>query len=129
MDHCGADIGDSWYRQYETAKRISIFYMAAMICSGFGPIFAYALSLIRVGDGMYAQGWRWIFITEGAVTVFAGLVAPLFLIEFPEKAKFLNERQKYIARERILTEKQDKDVVHPSIGETIKMCMDWKIML
>lgn len=49
-----------WYRQFETAKRISIFYMAAMICSGFGSIFAYALSLIRVGDGMFAQGWRWI---------------------------------------------------------------------
>lgn len=28
----------SWYRQYETAKRVSIFYMAALLASGFGPI-------------------------------------------------------------------------------------------
>ncbi|KAL1605513.1 hypothetical protein SLS59_003315 [Nothophoma quercina] len=40
----------SWYRQFETAKRVSIFYMAALLASGFGPIFAYALSLISVGD-------------------------------------------------------------------------------
>ena len=49
----------SWYRQYETARRISIFYMAALLASGFGPIFAYALSLISVGNGKYQQGWRW----------------------------------------------------------------------
>lgn len=93
----------SWYRQYETAKRISVFYMASLLASGFGPIvrlrttfpmlasdglanndqFAYALSLIRVGDGMYTRGWRWIFIIEGAVTIAAGLAAPFFLIECP----------------------------------------------
>jgi hypothetical protein len=28
----------SWYRQYETAKRVSIFYMAALLASAFGPI-------------------------------------------------------------------------------------------
>ncbi|KIX07901.1 uncharacterized protein Z518_02555 [Rhinocladiella mackenziei CBS 650.93] len=70
----------SWYRQFETAKRIS-FYMSALLTSGFGPIAAYALSLIRMGDGTYRQGWRWIFIIEGAVTMAAGLVAPFFLVE------------------------------------------------
>jgi MFS family permease len=56
----GVFIIASWYRQFETARRVSLFYMASLICSGFGPIFAYALSLISVGDGMYAAGWRWI---------------------------------------------------------------------
>lgn len=28
----------SWYRQFETAKRVSLFYMAALLASGFGPI-------------------------------------------------------------------------------------------
>ena len=43
--------------------------------------FAYVLSLISVGDGMYSAGWRWIFIVEGIVTIVAGIAAPLFLIE------------------------------------------------
>lgn len=56
----GIFIISSWYRQFETAGQVSLFFMASLICSGFGPIFAYALSLISVGDGMYASGWRWI---------------------------------------------------------------------
>lgn len=28
----------SWYRTYETASRVSIFYMASLLSSGFGGI-------------------------------------------------------------------------------------------
>jgi MFS family permease len=36
---------------------------------------AYAFSLIKVGDGIFAQGWRWIFIIEGIVTILIGIAA------------------------------------------------------
>ncbi|KAF2188408.1 retrograde regulation protein 2 [Zopfia rhizophila CBS 207.26] len=117
----------SWYRQYETAKRVSTFYMASLLSSGFGPIFAYALSLIKVGDGMYRRGWRWIFIIEGIATAVAGLVAPFFLIEFPEKVKFLTPRQKHIATTRVSLEKTGTDIEHPTVKQSLKMLMDWKI--
>ncbi|OAL54562.1 MFS general substrate transporter [Pyrenochaeta sp. DS3sAY3a] len=119
----------SWYRQYEVARRVSIFYMAALLASGFGPIFAYALSLISVGDGMYAAGWRWIFIIEGVVTVAAGLIAPFFLIEFPEKVKFLTERQKHIAVTRVSLERAGAHKEHATFAESLKMLWDWKLGL
>ncbi|KXS95068.1 hypothetical protein AC578_9576 [Pseudocercospora eumusae] len=119
----------SWYRQFETARRISIFYMASLISSGFGPIFAYALSLISVGNGKYQQGWRWIFIIEGIATIVAGLVSPFFLIEFPERVKFLNDRQKHIALERVKLEKAGKEVLHLTAFETLKVLFDWKLVL
>ncbi|PSN61739.1 retrograde regulation protein 2 [Corynespora cassiicola Philippines] len=117
----------SWYRQYETAKRVSVFYMASLLASGFGPIFAYALSLISVGDGMYTAGWRWIFIIEGIATIVAGLIAPFFLIEFPERVKFLNDRQKHIATTRVSLEKKGAHSEHPTVKESLKMLADWKI--
>lgn len=119
----------SWYRQYETARRVSIFYMASMIASGFGSIFAYALSLIRVGDGMYRAGWRWIFIVEGAVTIAAGLISPWFLVEFPERVTFLNARQKHIALTRVRQEKETTEVIHLSIMQSLKMLKDWKLIV
>ncbi|KAJ4366070.1 hypothetical protein N0V95_000297 [Ascochyta clinopodiicola] len=119
----------SWYRQFETAKRVSIFYMAALLASGFGPIFAYALSLISVGDGMYSQGWRWIFIIEGIATIAAGFIAPFFLVEFPEKVKFLTDRQKHIAITRVSMEKSSKQIKHATVGETLQMMCDWKLLV
>ncbi|KIW14984.1 hypothetical protein PV08_07771 [Exophiala spinifera] len=119
----------SWYRQYETARRVSLFYMASLLASGFGPILAYALSLIRVGNGDFRRGWRWIFIIEGIFTVVAGLVAPLFLVEFPERAKWLTPRQKHIASARLVTDKKSKEYVHPTLKESMKMLLDWKLLI
>jgi len=119
----------SWYRQFETARRVSLFYMASLLSSGFGPVFAYALSLIRVGDGVYRQGWRWIFIIEGIVTVVAGIVSPWFLVEFPEKAQWLTARQKHIATARLVVDKQTREYVHPTFKESMKMLMDWKLII
>ncbi|KAB8249401.1 major facilitator superfamily domain-containing protein [Aspergillus flavus] len=119
----------SWYRQYETATRISLFYMAALIASGFGPILAYVFSLIRVGDGIYAQGWRWIFIVEGIATIVAGIAAAFFVVEFPDKARWLTARQKQIAIARLSVDKQEKEYKHPSFREAMVMIWDWKVIV
>lgn len=46
-------------------------------------------------DGMRGiAGWRWIFIIEGAVTVFAGILMPLLIIDTPERATWLSDDEK-----------------------------------
>lgn len=119
----------SWYKQYEIGVRIQFFWMVSQLMTAFGPIFAYALSLISVGNGIYSQGWRWIFIIEGSITVAAGLISPFFLVEFPERAKFLDERQKHIALERIRQAKESREIIHPTARQTVKILLDWKIGL
>lgn len=59
----------------------------------------------------------------------AGFVSPFFLIEFPEKVKFLTERQKHIALERLRIDKQGKDIIHLNVKQTLKALLDWKLML
>ncbi|KAF7189455.1 MFS transporter prlL [Pseudocercospora fuligena] len=118
-----------WYRPYEMAKRVVGFFMLAGLFMAFGPIMAYGFTQIKVGDGMYAHGWRWLFICEGLMTIVAGFIAPFFLIEFPERARFLNDRQRHIAVERIRIDQQGTKIVHPTWKETFIMLIDWKIML
>ncbi|KAL2853925.1 major facilitator superfamily domain-containing protein [Aspergillus pseudoustus] len=117
----------SWYRTYETARRVSIFYMASLFASGFGGIIAYGLSLIRVGDGIYRQGWRWIFIIEGAVTIAAGLVAIFTLGQFPEKASWLSSREKQIAMTRIAYQHGGREYEHITFKQSLLYLMDWKL--
>ena len=124
----GIYIIGAWYRQFECASRIYLFYMSSVIAAAFGPILAYALSLISVGNGRFSSGWRWIFLIEGLITVVAGLVSPFFLVDFPEKAKWLTPRQKHIAAARLMPDQQAQEYVHPTIMEGLKMLWDWKIL-
>lgn len=104
----------------------------------------YALSLIHVGDGRFNHGWRWIFIVEGMITIVAGLVSSIFLVDcgfrstrngirntddllVPEKAGFLTARQKYIATSRVTLEKSGAHAEHVSFKQSLKILWDWKI--
>ncbi|OAL36510.1 hypothetical protein AYO20_04126 [Fonsecaea nubica] len=119
----------SWYCQFETAGRTSMFYMASLIASAFGPVLAYALSLVRVGDGDYARGWRWIFIVEGIITIVCGVAAPWLLIDFPERATWLTPRQKYIAQARLQQDRASTEFIHPSFIEALRIARDWKLLV
>lgn len=46
------------------------------------------------------SSWRWIFILEGVATVVVALISKMFIVDWPETAKFLNDhdRQILIAR-------------------------------
>ncbi|KAF5234312.1 hypothetical protein FAUST_7697 [Fusarium austroamericanum] len=117
----------AWYRTYESGQKVSIFYMASLVTTGFNGIFAYALSRISVGNGMFGEGWRWIFIIEGAVTIAAGVAGPFLLAEFPEKSTWLSERERHIAIRRVANDNAGRDYEHLNWKKQLKLLKDWKV--
>jgi nitrate/nitrite transporter NarK len=79
--------------------RIGIFYTAASLSGAFGGLLARGLNAIGPSGGL--EGWRWIFIIEGLLTVLVGLCSALFLPNSIESAKFLAPIEKDIARHRL----------------------------
>jgi len=77
--------------------------------------------------GMFYAGWRWIFIVEGIATVVFGILAIFYLCDFPDKAKFLSTREKRIAIARVRIDGSKKVYVHPTIEESLKVILDWKL--
>lgn len=43
------------------------------------------------------NGWRWMFILEGVLTVVVGLIFQRFLPNFPKTTKWLSDRERALA--------------------------------
>ncbi|KAJ5409435.1 uncharacterized protein N7487_003794 [Penicillium crustosum] len=71
-----------WYEPHEVQSRIAIFYTASALAGAFSGLLAFGLAKMR-GIGGY-NGWRWIFIIEGAVTVLLAGLCYFCLADTPE---------------------------------------------
>ncbi|KAF2265251.1 MFS general substrate transporter [Lojkania enalia] len=88
-----------FYQRTELALRIGIFYTAASLSGAFGGLLARGLNTIGYTGGL--EGWRWIFIVEGLLTVAIGVLSWLVLPNSIESARFLTPEQKAVARHRL----------------------------
>lgn len=87
------------YTRGEMALRIGVFYTAASLSGAFGGLLARGLAAIAPAGGL--EGWRWIFIVEGLLTVACGLVAGVFLESNLAAARFLTPEERAFAVGRL----------------------------
>lgn len=107
----------SFFKRKELYFRVGIYVSAASMAGAFGGLLATGLSRIpKWGtESTPIHTWRNIFFFEGLITVFIGLCAPFILPQSPETSKILNEREKFIAVQRLRIEhKADaNEIVRP----------------
>jgi predicted MFS family arabinose efflux permease len=48
------------------------------------------------------EGWRWIFIMLGIITIIAGAIGWLLIVDFPDKATFLSEQERQHGQSQLL---------------------------
>ncbi|OAQ67850.1 MFS transporter [Pochonia chlamydosporia 170] len=89
----------SLYTRGELALRIGIFYSAASLSGAFGGLLARGLSAIGPRAGI--EGWRWILIIEGLLTVVAGFIAFLGLPNNVATARYLTQEERDWAMKRL----------------------------
>jgi MFS family permease len=81
-----------WYCRHEIQLRQSLFFSAASIAGAFSGLLAFGIAKMDGIGGL--EGWRWIFILEGIVTVLVAVLAFFMLHDFPETASFLTEEER-----------------------------------
>jgi len=81
-----------WYCRHEIQFRQALFFSAASIAGAFSGLLAFGISKMDGVAGL--EGWRWIFILEGIVTVLVAILAFFILFDFPETASFLTEEER-----------------------------------
>ena len=80
--------------------------MTGSFLSAFANI--RCLGLTRIADDPETDGWKWIFIVQGALTIGIALLAWFLIIDFPEveikKNKFLSPEEETVVKARLLRE-------------------------
>ncbi|BEI85743.1 hypothetical protein CcaverHIS002_0600300 [Cutaneotrichosporon cavernicola] len=94
-----------WYPRKDIGVRTSIFYITAAVAGSFAKPLGYCFSLLDGKRGL--SGWRWLFIFYGALTIIIAVIGYIFIIDFPDKANYLDEEEKRIVALRIQRDRAD----------------------
>ncbi|VUC25711.1 unnamed protein product [Clonostachys rosea] len=81
-----------WYCRHEAQLRQALFFSAASVAGAFSGLLAFAIAKMDGVGGL--EGWRWIFILEGILTILVALSSFYFIADYPDTAKFLTEDER-----------------------------------
>jgi MFS family permease len=98
-----------WYTKDELAKRNAIFYSGSLVSGAFGNLIAAGILNGLAGE-MGMSAWQWLYIIEGAITVFIGIMVVLILPDFPDTWKALSGPEKRVANRRLAIDAAEADV-------------------
>ncbi|KAF2168368.1 hypothetical protein M409DRAFT_53058 [Zasmidium cellare ATCC 36951] len=90
-------ISTIWDRKSQ-AKRVSLLYMSSALSGAFGGLIAYGIQTMGRQRGLDA--WRWLFIIEGAISIFICLLAWFSLPKSAEEAWFLTAEERGVMQAR-----------------------------
>ena len=91
-----------WYTSQEQPLRLEIYYCTNGIATMFGGLIGYAIGHIT---GALAR-WMYVFIIFGSLSLLAGIATLFFLPDLPSTAKFLTQRERAVAVERVAANRQ-----------------------
>jgi MFS family permease len=98
-----------WYTKKELAFRMSIFYAGSLLSGAFGSLIAAGILSGLAGHRGLAA-WQWLYIIEGAITCFVGLIIMVALPDFPENWRLLSPEMKAVANRRLAIDAAEADV-------------------
>ncbi|KAF7192573.1 putative transporter [Pseudocercospora fuligena] len=90
----------TWYCRFEVQTRLAVFFSAASLAGAFSGLLAFGIEKMEGVGGL--EGWRWIFILEGIVTVVIGASLYWTLPDSPATCSFLTADEKDIIERRLM---------------------------
>ena len=84
------------------AQRFALLQSGEVTVLATGGIVNFGLNQLNEKSGL--KGWQWMFIVQGAITAFLGIITYWWMVDFPENAHksfmFLNEEESQIMADR-----------------------------
>ncbi|KAJ5777037.1 hypothetical protein N7520_000283 [Penicillium odoratum] len=115
----------TWYKRDESSMRISLIFYGQMFASATSSLISAGLLKLDGVHGM--EGWRWIFLVEGLITLFIGIVFTLLVSPSAGDGRpliamgrwsYFTERESHIIRNRVLLDDPRKAKGHIQITKS-----------
>ncbi|KAF4581275.1 hypothetical protein EYR40_002861 [Pleurotus pulmonarius] len=120
-----------FYTKTELPLRLAFFWMSSNVCTIAASFLAFGVLRLRGHEGK--EGWRWLFLVEGCITLAIGIATFFKMPPSPTDTKkwyrpngWFTEREEYIAVSRILRDDPSKGDMHNREGLTLKRL--WQAM-
>jgi MFS family permease len=88
----------TFYQRNELALRMCYLFISAAVSGCVGGLIAAGFLKMDGLSGI--EGWRWIFIIEGIITIVVGVISAFFIADRWQDAKYLSERQLFLMKVR-----------------------------
>ena len=131
MTECGLFPGVAyvitlWYRKKEAQFRQALFFCAASMAGAFAGALAVGLAKMDGLGGL--EGWRWILIIEGLLTVVIAIAAYWLVLDVPSRTTFLSAEERELLLHRLsvdefgeeeaLLTKEESEAIHVSVPKS-----------
>ena len=111
-----------WYTSAEQPLRLETYYCTNGVATMFGGLIGYAVGHITTG----LAKWMYVFLIFGSISIAWGIVSLIVLPDLPSTAKFLTEKERAIALNRVAGNKQGVKNRHFSRHQAIQTAQDPK---
>jgi MFS family permease len=102
----------TFYTRREQQLRFALMQSGEVTVLATGNIVNFGLNQLNGRGGL--KGWQWMFVVQGSITAFIGIITYWWMVDFPEDSHksflFLAPEESAIASARI---EQDRGDVHP----------------
>ena len=105
-----------FFKRDELALRTGLFISAAPLATSFAGSLAWVIT--KLGKESPIAAWRLLFLVEGFPSIIVAVVVWFRIPDSPETARFLNRRQKKVAKLRLREE---------TIGEKVSSLKENKL--
>ena len=112
-----------WYPRDYWPTRLALVWAAPTFASAFGGLIAQACASM---NNSHRPSWNYMFIIEGAITMFLGLISLLFLPSSTREARYLTGRQRQIWNRR-LEEARGNRLEAETRHYIVAAFIDWKV--
>ncbi|CAG8649738.1 14830_t:CDS:10 [Cetraspora pellucida] len=116
-----------WYKKSERNYRISLFFAGATIAGAFNGLLAFSITNLNGKLGL--NGWQWLFIIDGVVTVLVASASFFLITDYAETATWLTEDERKLAVDRLRSDTGHVHTTHFDKHQIFQAFKDLKIYI